>query len=365
MAKYRVAVIGRTGRGNYGHGLDVVWKEFPNCQIVAVADEDAAGRASAEERLAAKGYADYREMLAKERPQIVSVAPRWIDCHRDMVVACAQHGCHVFVEKPLCATLAEADEMIDACERAHVKTAISHQTRYSPRIKVVKELIAAGRIGEVIELRGRGKEDRRGGGEDLMVLGTHIMDLMRWLVGNPAWCFAKVTVQGRPIEKKDVTSGGDGIAQLAGDRIDAAYGFDNALTGYFASTRKQHGAGARFGLRIFGTKGVIETATGSLPDVYLLEDPKWSPGRSNRSWVPVTSAGAGKPEPLKDAGLHLGNVEIVKDLLHAIETDTQAKGSIYDGRAALEMILAVYESQRLGHPVPLPLKNRQHPLGML
>ena len=45
-----VAVIGRTGRGNYGHGLDVVWKEFPNCQIVAVADDNAGGRANAEKR---------------------------------------------------------------------------------------------------------------------------------------------------------------------------------------------------------------------------------------------------------------------------------------------------------------------------
>lgn len=191
MANYRVAVIGRTGRGNYGHGLDSVWKEFANCEIVAVADEDAGGRAKAEKRLGAKGYADYREMLAKERPQIVSVSPRWIDCHRDMVVACAEHGCHVFVEKPLCATLAEADEMVAACDRAHVKTAISHQTRYSPRIQVVKELIAAGKIGEVIELRGRGKEDRRGGGEDLMVLGTHIMDLMRWFAGGRGLVFCQ------------------------------------------------------------------------------------------------------------------------------------------------------------------------------
>jgi predicted dehydrogenase len=304
-------------------------------------------------------------MLEKERPQIVSVAPRWVDCHRDMVVACAEHGCHVFVEKPLCATLEEADQMVAACERAHIKTAISHQTRYSPRTRVVKALLASGRIGQVVELRGRGKEDRRGGGEDLMVLGTHIMDLMRWLVGDAQWCFAGVYAGGRPVQKKDVHSGGDGIALLAGDRIDATYGFVDGLAGYFATTRHPSGGGARFGLRIYGTKGVIEMGTGSLPPVYLLEDPKWSPGRSRQKWVPVSSAGVGAPEPLKDTGLHLGNVEAVKDLLHAIETDARVKGSIYDGRAALEMILATYESQRTGGPVTLPLKNRQHALTML
>ena len=57
-----------------------------------------------------------------------------------------------------------------------------------------------------------------------------------------------------------------------------------------------------------------------------------------------------------------GNVWIVKDLIEAIEKDRQPLGSAYDGRAALEMILAVYESHRLGAAVDLPLKNRDHPL---
>src|SRR5437773_1519068 len=161
MAKtYRVAVIGRTGKGNYGHGLDVVWKAVENIEIVAVADDNDKGRAAAAQRLGARNaYADYRQMLAKERPHIVSVADRWLDQHRDMVVACAEAGASIFLEKPMARTLAEADEMIRACEMHHVKCAIAHQTRYSPRLKVVKQLIVDGKLGELIELRGRGKED--------------------------------------------------------------------------------------------------------------------------------------------------------------------------------------------------------------
>src|SRR5262245_59448612 len=190
---YRVAVIGRTGRGNYGHGLDIVWREFKNVEIVAVADENEAGRTAAQKRLGARNaYADYRDMLKKERPQIVSVADRYLDQHRDMVIACAEAGANIFLEKPMCRTLAEADEMVAACERHHVKLAIAHQTRYSPRLQRVKEMIAAGQIGDVLELRGRGKEDSRAGGQDLMVLGTHIFDLMRFLAGDPRWCLARV-----------------------------------------------------------------------------------------------------------------------------------------------------------------------------
>src|SRR5207247_9333253 len=130
----------------------------------------------------------YRQMLEKERPQIVSVADRWLDSHRDMVVACAQSGAHIFMEKPMAPTLAEADEMVRACEMHHVKLAIAHQTRHSPRLQRIRELIEQGQLGDILELRARGKEDQRGGGEDLMVLGTHLMDLMRLLAGDPRWC---------------------------------------------------------------------------------------------------------------------------------------------------------------------------------
>jgi predicted dehydrogenase len=368
---YRVAVIGRTGRGNYGHGLDIVWREFKNAEIVAVADENEAGRVAAQKRLGARNaYADFRDMLKKERPQIVSVADRFLDQHRDMVVACAEAGAHIFLEKPMCRTLAEADEMVAACERHHVKLAIAHQTRHSPRVERIRDLIAAGTIGELIELRGRGKEDSRAGGNDLMVLGTHILDLMRFFAGDCRWCFAKVqqTEKGtvRSVTKADVREGGEGMGPVAGDHMTAMYGFDRGVTGYFASQRTTRRAGERdrFHLTIYGSRGIIQVTTGSLPEAQLLEDPSWFPGRGGK-WQPIMSGGIGKPETLKEGGLGQGNVWIVQDLMEAIERDRQPKGSMHDGRAALEMIMAVYESHRLRGPVEFPLKNRRQPLGML
>ena len=203
--KYRVAVIGRTGKGNYGHGLDVVWQNMDRVEIVAVADENEAGRKAAAEKLKVKNsYADYKQMLEKEKPHIVSVADRFLDSHRDMVLACAEHGANVFLEKPICRTLQEADEMIAACEKHHIKVAIAHQTRYSPRVKFIKNFIAEGKLGEVLELRARGKEDTRGGGQDMMVLGTHLFDLMRFLVGDPKWCFARIQQAGKKAMPGDI-----------------------------------------------------------------------------------------------------------------------------------------------------------------
>jgi predicted dehydrogenase len=367
MAKtYRAAVIGRTGRGNYGHGLDVAWKAIDNVEVVAVADPDDKGRAAAAKRLGAKNaYADYRAMLEKEKPHLVSVADRHLDLHRDMVVACAKAGASIFLEKPMARTLAEADEMVKACETHHVKLAIAHTTRYSPRLKRVRELIASGKLGDILEMRARGKEDKRGGGEDLMVLGTHLFDLMRLLAGDPAWCFASVLQGGKPVSRAQVRSGGEGMGPVAGDHIHATYGFAKGVVGAFGTHRARHGLGQRFGLALYGSRGVLMMETGGLPGVWFLDDPSWSPGRSKAAWQTVSSAGLGKPETLQGAGQALGNVWIVKDLIEAVEKDRQPLGSMYDGRAALEMILAVYESHRLKGPVTFPLKNRQHPLTAL
>jgi predicted dehydrogenase len=363
MAKYRVAVIGYTGKGDYGHGLDTVWLNNDSAEIVAVADADEKGRSAAMARLKApKSYADYREMLAKEKPQIVSVATRWLNWHRDMVIACAEAGASIFLEKPLCPTLAEADEMIAACDKHHVKCAIAHQTRYSPRVQVIKKLIEDGKLGDLVEIRARGKEDSRGGAQDLMVLGTHLMDLMRHFAGDPKWCFARIWQSGKKaILNGDVRMGGEGMGPIVGDRIAATYGFDGGLTATFGTHKASDGAGRRFAIQLFGSKGVVHLHTGSLPAALFLDEPSWMPG-AKANWQPITSAGVGQPEPLKDASADFGNRLIVADLIQAIEKDREPLGSIRDGRAALEMILAVYESHKQDRPVDLPLKNRRHPL---
>ena len=365
-SKYRAAVIGRTGRGNYGHGLDVVWNDIEQVDVVAVADEDEKGRAAAAKRLnVSRAYADYREMLEKERPDIVSVAPRWLDCHRDMVLACAEHGCHVFLEKPMCQSLEQADEMIAALEKRNLKLAIAHQTRYSPALEHVKKIIAEGRLGDIFELRGRGKEDRRGGGEDLMVLGTHVMDLMRFFAGDVQWCFAQVREGGKPVTRKEVREGAEGIGLLAGDEIHAMYHFDGTTTGYFSTQRAKDGVARRYGLQVYGSKGILTMTMGALGEIWFVEDPSWQAGRSKAEWKRISSGGIGKGENLRERNHSLGNRMIALDLIRAIETDTQPKGSAYDGRAALEMIIGVYESHRQKGPVGFALKNRRHPLSLL
>ena len=368
QAPYRAAVIGRTGRGDYGHGLDVALLEQPKLTVVAVADEDPKGRAAAAKRLGGvRAYDDYRAMLDREKPQFVVIGPRWVDRHKEMILACAERGIHMFCEKPLARDVAECDAIVAACERAHVKLAIAFQTRYGPRYERVKELIGSGAIGEVLEVRGRGKEDRRGGGEDLLVLGPHVMDVFRDLLGHPAWCFARVTEGGRPIARASVRDGAEGLGPLAGDRIDAMYGFEETpAVAHFATSRPKDGGNHRFGVQVYGAKGVIDLRTGWLPADFLLADPSWTGAATHARWAPITSAGLDKPEPLKDGGMVAANRLIVADLIRAVESDTQPRASVYDGRAAVEMLVACHASQAAGKPVSLPLVERtRHPLETL
>jgi len=345
--QYRIAVIGHTGRGNYGHFIDRAWLQIPGCRVVAVADPDAEGRAQAVKRTRAeRGFADYRQMLDTVRPDIVSIAPRWLDQHHDMILAACQHGCHIFTEKPFCRSLAEADSTVSACEQHDVKLAIAFQTRYSPRLHVVRNLIEDGHIGQLLELRGRGKEDHRGGGEDLWVLGSHIMNLIGAFAGEPNWCCAEVLQDGRPITRADVKNGNEGIGPLAGDTVNAMYGMDDGVTAYFGSHR--NAKGGRFGIQLFGSKGVIEILTGYLPEVNLLHDPTWPPNRGKGRWQSVSSAGIAQPEPLKDLGLLGGNILACKDLIAAIEEDRLPEANVLEARQTVAMIAAVFEAQRTG-----------------
>jgi predicted dehydrogenase len=89
---YRAAVIGHTGQGNYGHGLDEVFVGLPRVEIVGLADPVEAGRERAARAGAARYYANCREMLQQERPDLVSIAPRFPGPHAEMLMAAVENG---------------------------------------------------------------------------------------------------------------------------------------------------------------------------------------------------------------------------------------------------------------------------------
>lgn len=363
--RYRVAVIGHTGRGNYGHGIDTVWHAFENMQLVAIADPDEAGRTAAAKRLGvANSYADYREMLRKEKPEIVGVAPRWMDQRMAMVTAVAEAGAHMYMEKPFALTLAEADRMVTAVQRNKVKLQIAHQMRTSPYVIKAKAMVDAGEIGEIQEVRSRGKEDRRAGGEDMMVLGSHLFDMQRYFLGNPEWVVAHVTEGGREIGAADVKQPTEPIGPIAGKQISAMFAYANGVHGFFSSRGVAQTDPLRFGTWIYGSKGVLFLPNAIYPGggLHILRAPGWLP-TAKAQWesvaAPLDLAGQGMP--IRE-GREMANALMVADLVRAIERGGKPCCNEEDGRWTIEMVHSVYQAQKSGNRVKLPMRQRTHPL---
>ena len=351
-----VGVIGHTGQGNYGHGEDTVWLKIPQNKIVAVADADPKGLAVAAKRLGGvKAYADYKVMLAETKPDIAAICPRHIHEHRDMIVAAVEAGVKgIYVEKPFVRTLGEADEIVRLCADRGVRLAIAHRNRYHPVVDVVKQLVASGEIGELKEIRVRGKQDQRGGGLDLWVLGGHGFNLATLFTGPAISCEATILVEGRPATKADVRPGDEGVGLIVGDEIQARYETRSGIPLYFDSKKGTWTKGTPFGARLIGTKGVISLQIDEEPLAILERD-----GQK----TPITTAGIGKPEPIKDIKLvNGGHHGAVRDLIAAIADKRQPLCGPEAGLETVELTLGVFASFAAGgKKVSLPLADRHHP----
>lgn len=369
-ARLRVAVIGHTGRGNYGHGLDTMWLKIPAVEIAAVADADAAGLAAAQKKLAvAQGFADYQKMLAEVKPDIVAIGPRHVDQHRDMLLAAIQAGARgIYIEKPFCRSPQEADEIIAAAGKAGTKVAIAHRNRYHPVLPLIATLLKEGAIGRVLELRGRGKEDARGGSLDLWVLGSHVVNIATFFGGAPVSCAATVLQDGRLVSKADVKDGDEGIGTLAGNEVHARYEMTGGLPLFFDSVQNAGARDAGFGLQIIGTEGVIDFRIDKEPFAHIAHGSPFNPSlKEPRQWLPVTTAGINRPETIPDLGKQLSSHEAAGlDLIAAIRDNRAPLCDAAQGRETIEMICAVFESHRLGgQRVTLPLQTRHNPLTLL
>lgn len=362
----RAAAIGSTGRGNYGHGLDVVFKDLEGVEFVAVADDHPKGLAAAGQRTGVTNlYADYRKMLEEVKPDLVSIGPRWTDQRVEMVEAAAAVGAHIFIEKPLASSLADADRLLESCKRAGVRMAVAHQIRALPPVRKVKANLDAGKYGRLLRMRARGKEDARGGGEDLLVLGTHLLDLMTLFAGRPEWVFARVMEGDRPITLADAREPSEPVGVVAGDNLAAAFGFPSGVLGFIESRKEVTRPGKTpYGLTLECEEATIAVRSGEAfvyPSSSILpeRDLEWE-----KVWVEDWHFFPDhQPRPMEDR-FHRANQILVHDLIEAVKRNRKPLSSGDDARWAMEMIQGVYAAHLADKRLSLPLQDRRHPLAI-
>src|SRR5919198_2383335 len=213
MARYRVGIIacGSIAR-SHARGWQAIEDQV---ELVAIADSNQSALEDAGEAWHVPGqgrYLDYREMLDREHLDIVSICS-WHGQHAPMAVAAAARKPKaILCEKPMATCLGEADEMITAARRNGVKLAIGHMRRFYGGWEAARKLIGDGAIGRPQRLWSVV-------GQGLLNWGTHTIDGMRWVLGDPAaeWVVGSVQRASDRYERSTrIEDSCTGLIQFAG-----------------------------------------------------------------------------------------------------------------------------------------------------
>jgi predicted dehydrogenase len=339
------------GYGIIGCGVIAPWHartivEFTKgAKLVAVADSvPEKAKALAEKFGVAHVYADPHELLARPDIQAVSVCTP-SGMHGDWVIAAAAAGKHVMTEKPMEIQLAKIDAMIDACRRHNTRLGVIFQRRTSPMWQKIRETVQSGKLGRMVlgdaylkYFRSQENYDSgawRGtwaldGGGALMNQGVHLVDQLQWIMGPVTSVYSHADHLVRRIEVEDTT-----VSVLR---------FQSGAFGVLEGTTSVVGMDHR--LEFHGDQGTIT--------VYGERIEKWNvPGEEMPTFEPAAGSMSADPSAI---GL-TGHIIQLQDFVDAIREDRRPMVAGEDGRAAVEIILAVYRSARTGQPVELPLEG--------
>ncbi len=360
---WRAAIIGCTGQGDYGHHLDMAFSGIDRVTVAGLADPDDAGRARAAERAKPhRVYSDYREMLAKEHPELVVVAPRWSERHFELAMAALDSGAHVLTEKPFTVTLAEADALLAVARKKGRRIAAAHQMRLAPCVTHLRRRLEDGLIGDIVQLRAWGKQDARAGGEDMLVLGTHLFDMMRLLAGDARSCTAHVWINGRHATRADARPATEKIGPVCGDEIEARYEFAHGITASFTSRGRLRETLGPWALELLGSKGAVRILMDIDPVVlHCRRTLDRSAPSAREDWLQLPDDPSSKLPP-GESGFGAANRRVVLDWLDAIAQDREPQCSGENAMRALEFFMAAYWAALRNAPVSMPLAERAHPL---
>lgn len=355
----KIGIIGHTGCGDYGHSLDQAFVGVKDAEIMALADPDEEGRLAALKRTGARrSYARYEEMLEKENLNIVVLATHEMSNHLDMVCTAADHGVHVYAEKPLATTPAEVDTMVDRCNQAGVLLIMAHPWRGRPEIQhQAIPMIREGKIGSPRWARMYGFGGENGGDQWFIDLYPHFFDFLWQLFGEPAWCQAIITQDGHPALPVDRKNGLFGMGTSAGNGMWAHYQFD----GFNAEFESFSGDGIDnpYRIDIHGTAGtlVLPGPTQDGPDIYYHPHTNPKPFEDNLWEILAHEQVSGKQ---KWINAHHRMARSMMDLIKGKEPEYELCHAT-TARRHIEMAMGARLSHIRGSRVTFPLVENENP----
>jgi UDP-N-acetylglucosamine 3-dehydrogenase len=179
----KAAVI---GVGMMGRNHARVYAQMEETSLVAAADPDASVLEPIARTYRARVYTDYVQLLDEEKPDLVSIAvPTRL--HREVAVAAMKRGLHVFLEKPIAASVEEGRKIVECAHREGVKLGVGHIERFNPAVTALKNQLNAGQLGRIFQIHARrvGPFPSRVGDVGVVIdLATHELNLLEYLTGS-------------------------------------------------------------------------------------------------------------------------------------------------------------------------------------
>jgi len=303
-------------------------RQVPTAQMMAVydADPDQAKKFAAQYGTA---YVEtFPELLRKDEVQVIDIcAPSAF--HAELAKASAQAGKHVLVEKPMALTLADADEMIEACAKAGVKLSVVLQNRYKPAVAGLKKAVEKGLLGKLTHGTAtvrwnRNRQYYQGspwrentllGGGVLINQAIHNIDLLQWLMGEVESVFAFTARRLLTLEAEDVACG--------------VIRFKNGALGTVEAASTIYPKNLEESLNIFGEKGTVIIG-GVRADQVLVWDLAEDDQEISKSCY----------------GTARGHIPVIEDMVRCIKEGTSPRVDGEAGRKSLQLVLALHESAR-------------------
>lgn len=316
------------------------------CDIVPEVMQEKSGRFGLE---AVHKYTDYKELLEKEKPELVAIATE-SGKHAAIALDCIAAGCHVIIEKPIALSISDADSIIGAGKKAGVIVCANHQNRFNKSVQYMRKALETGRFGRLSHgaahvrwNRGKGYYDQapwRGtwaqDGGCLMNQCIHNIDLLRWFMGDDVEEVMAYTDQliHPYLEAEDI---GMALVKFA----NGSYGLIEGTTNVFPKNLEET-------LYIFGEKGTAKAAGTS---DNIIEEWRFADGLDDPDEVKKRFS----ENPPNVYGF--GHTPLYADVIDAIIKGRAPLVDAEAGKRALELVLAIYKSAAEHRPVKLPLEN--------
>ena len=346
--KYALIGCGRIATNHIKAVLNNHLEFVAACDIVKENIEYLLAKHELQNDVSIKRYTDYKKMIEENELELISIATE-SGIHAEIALYCIDHGINVIIEKPMAMSMQDANEIIRRAEEKLVKVAACHQNRFNIAVQEMRKAMEAGRFGKLshgsIHVRWnrnegyytqapwRGKWASDGGA--LMNQCIHGIDLLRWMMGDEV---EEVYGQTRQqfhdyLEAEDV-----GMAVVK---------FKKGAIGTIEGTTNVYSQNVEETLYVFGEKGTVKLGGKSTNNIDV-----WDFADENKEDE--------KKKGLEEATSNVygnGHTSLFADMIDAIEHDRKPYVDAVAGRNALELVLAVYKSQKTGMPVKLPLED--------